>query len=239
MAYHHGNLKQALLERATEVIAEQGIEALSLRALARDLGVSHSAPRAHFADRAGLLAEVARLSFRRAVEAMRAGADAAGDDPVARYRALGRSYVQFARDNLSAFRAMNHPEVRAHDDAELQAARAEFAQTLREGVEAARGAGWHPEVGVEVLLVFSCAAAQGTADLLNDPVWESALGVQDFDTLADSVLELVVQRTQPALDPTAALRETTERKPSCDSTEATACRPLPAPSSSVSPSWHR
>ena len=161
MAYHHGNLRKALLERAAEVIADGGIEALSLRGLARDLGVSHAAPRAHFADRQALLCELAREGFRRSADAMRAGAEAAGPDPVARYRALGRSYVQFAREHPSYFRALSHPDVLAHADDELRAARASWVATLREGVEAARASGWHPDVDVETLLAFSCAAATG------------------------------------------------------------------------------
>ena len=51
MAYHHGNLREALLERAAELSAESGVEALSLRGLARERGVSPAAPSAHFADR--------------------------------------------------------------------------------------------------------------------------------------------------------------------------------------------
>ncbi len=197
MAYHHGNLRQALLERAAEVIAERGIEALSLRALARDLGVSHAAPRAHFADRRALLGELAKEGFRLSLAAMHAGAEAAGADPVARYRALGRSYVQFARDNPSCFRAINHPEVQAHADDELREARAAWVATLREGVEAARASGWHPEVPVETLLAFSCAAAMGTAQLLADSAW--AFDVDDVDALADSVLDLVVHRSRTSI----------------------------------------
>ncbi len=199
MAYHHGNLKEALLERAAEVIAERGVEALSLRGLARDLGVSHAAPRAHFADRRALLCELAREGFRRSVDAMHAGAEAAGPDPVARYRALGRSYVQFARENPSCFRAINHPEVQAHADAELREARAAWVATLREGVEAARASGWHPEVDVETLLAFSCAAAMGAAQLLSDSGW--AFDVKDVDALADSVLDLVVHRSRTSVVP--------------------------------------
>ena len=196
MSYHHGNLKQAILDRAAEVIARDGIAALSLRALSRDLGVSHAAPRNHFADKKDLLAELACRGFERGVEVMRAGAEAAGDDPVARYRALGRSYVRFAREQPSYFRAMNHPEVRSHQNAALEGARADFQEALREGVEQARAAGWHPEADVAALLVFSCAAASGAADLLSDPLWTAALGVDDPDAMADAVLELVVQRTQ-------------------------------------------
>ena len=195
MAYHHGNLREALLERAAAVIAERGIEALSLRALARDLGVSHAAPSAHFPDRRALLCELAKEGFRRCVETMHAGAEATGPDPVARYRALGRSYVQFARDNPSYFRAINHPDVQANSDAELREARAAWIAPLRQGVEAAQLAGWHPEIEVETLLAFSCAAAMGTAQMLTDPAWSSTFEVKDVDALADSVLDLVVHRS--------------------------------------------
>lgn len=207
MAYHHGNLKEALLERAAEVIAESGIEALSLRALARDLGVSHAAPRAHFADRGALLCALAHEGFRRSVAAMEAGAAAAGPDPVARYRALGRSYVQFARDNPSYFRAHNHPEVRTHKSAELSEARDAFVATLRTGVEAARASGWHPEVDVETLLAFSCSAAMGAAELLSDPVWSATFQVEDVDALADSVLDLVVHRSRTSVIATGDVPE--------------------------------
>ncbi len=200
MAYHHGNLREALLERAAEVIAERGVEGLSLRGLARDLGVSHAAPSAHFRDRRALLCELAREGFRRSVDAMRAGAAAAGPDPVARYRALGRSYVQFARDNRSYFRALNHPEVQAHADEEVREARAAWLATLRDGVEAARASGWHPEVDVETLLAFSCAAATGAAQVLSDSAW--AFAAEDVDALADSVLDLVVHRSRTSVVPT-------------------------------------
>jgi AcrR family transcriptional regulator len=58
-AYHHGDLRRAVLDRAVQVIASEGTDALSLRALAADLGVSHTAPRHHFASRQGLLTAVA------------------------------------------------------------------------------------------------------------------------------------------------------------------------------------
>ncbi|MEO1935218.1 MAG: TetR/AcrR family transcriptional regulator [Myxococcales bacterium] len=210
MAYHHGNLKEALLECAADVIAERGIEALTLRGLARDLGVSHAAPGAHFADRRALLCELAKVGFQRSLEFMRAGAEAAGPDPVARYRALGRSYVQFAQDNPSYFRAINHPEVEAHLDDDLRGARAAWVATLREGVEVAQASGWHPEIEVETLLAFSCAAAMGTAQLLTDSVWTDVFDVDDVDALADSVLDVVVHRSRTSVVP--ILEETEEKR---------------------------
>lgn len=196
MAYHHGNLRAALLERAAEVIAESGVEALSLRSLARDLGVSHAAPSRHFADRTSLLTELAKEGFRRSVDAMNEGAAAAGADPVARYRALGRSYVQFACENPALFRAINHPEVRASSDAALRDAHRGWLSALREGAEAARQSGWHPEADPEALVAFSVAAAMGAANLFADDMWRNALGIEGVDDLADAVLDLVVHRSR-------------------------------------------
>ncbi len=196
LAYHHGNLRNALLERAAEVVAERGVEGLSLRALARDLGVSHAAPRAHFADRAALIAELAKEGFRRGLRAMEEGAEAAGPDPVARYRALGRSYARFASEQPAFFRALNHPEVRRAMDDELRAAQKDWFETVRRGAEAARAAGWHPDVELDALVAFSVAGAIGAAALFADEPWREALGVHDVDALADAVFDLIVHRSR-------------------------------------------
>jgi len=204
LAYHHGNLREALLERAAEVIAESGIETLSLRSLARDLGVSHAAPSRHFADRAALLKALAQAGFERSVEVMREGAVAAGANPIDRYRALGRSYVGFAIDHPALYRAMNHPEVRAQMSDELHDAHQVFFRTLREGVEEAQKAGWHPEADPEALVTFSIAGAQGTAELLLDDHSKTALGIEDAgkrERLADAVLDLIVSPTDEGVSP--------------------------------------
>ena len=63
--YHHGNLRTALLEAAERTLRERGVQALSLRELAREVGVSHGAPRRHFPDRQALLDALARAGFER------------------------------------------------------------------------------------------------------------------------------------------------------------------------------
>jgi AcrR family transcriptional regulator len=207
LAYHHGTLRESLLERAAEVVALHGIEALSMRGLARDLGVSHAAPSRHFADRSALLCELAKAGFERSVAAMKRGAESAGADPVARYRALGRAYVRFACEQPAFFRAMNHPEVQALMDSELHEAHRVFFSTLREGVRAAQTAGWHPEADPDALIAFSISAAMGAASLLSDARWQQSLGVDDLDALADDVLDLVVQRSQTTALPEAEPNE--------------------------------
>src|SRR5579871_2133171 len=92
--YHHGNLKQALLGAALELIAETGPRGFTLREAARRAGVSHNAPYRHFRDRDELLAAVATEGFDRLTKAM-AGA-ARKVRPLDRLRRSGIAYVDFA-----------------------------------------------------------------------------------------------------------------------------------------------
>lgn len=102
MQYHHGNLRDALLDAAEHSIEEGGVDQLSLRDLARRVGVSHSAPRAHFVDRQSLLDALAERGFARLGVALRAADSAAGSSFDARLRAVASAYVDFAvrRPNL-------------------------------------------------------------------------------------------------------------------------------------------
>src|SRR5215472_7707973 len=78
--YHHGNLRTALLDAAERTLRERGVQALSLRELAREVGVSHGAPRRHFPDRQSLLDALAGAGFERLGAELRAAAAAAGED---------------------------------------------------------------------------------------------------------------------------------------------------------------
>src|SRR4029079_6082122 len=93
--YHHGNLRAALLEQAELTVRERGVEDLSLRELAREIGVSHGAPRRHFSDRQALLDALAQSGFERLGAELRAAIDAAGEDFRARLQAAATAYVHF------------------------------------------------------------------------------------------------------------------------------------------------
>lgn len=108
--YHHGELRRALLDEATAVVEREGVAALSLRDLARRLGVSHAAPAHHFADKPALLVELARDGFERFTAAMEA-AGAQGRDPVDRLRRIGEAYVHFAIEHPGRFRVMFGREI--------------------------------------------------------------------------------------------------------------------------------
>ena len=102
--YHHGNLREALIEAAADLARAEGSDGVVLREVARRTGVSHNAAYRHFDDREALLAEVARLGMKELRAAMQHELDAAEaeehlDDRAraeARLRATGRAYVDFA-----------------------------------------------------------------------------------------------------------------------------------------------
>ncbi|WP_229399804.1 TetR/AcrR family transcriptional regulator [Micromonospora okii] len=125
-AYHHGDLRRALLDAAAEAIGESGPAALSLRDLARRAGVSHAAPAYHFGDKAGLLTALAAQGFDLLTRALRA----AGDDLLE----AGVAYVGFAVRHRAHFEVMFRPDLHRADDPELVAARARAGGVLRGGV---------------------------------------------------------------------------------------------------------
>ncbi|MFI9648364.1 TetR/AcrR family transcriptional regulator [Streptomyces sp. NPDC052040] len=104
-SYHHGNLRAALLERAEAVLTETGAVGLSLRGLARDLGVSHAAPTRHFRDRQAVLDALVVSGFIELNQRLQEAADGPGAVEV-RLTALGRAYLAFAVERSALLQLM-------------------------------------------------------------------------------------------------------------------------------------
>jgi AcrR family transcriptional regulator len=115
-AYHHGDLKAALVEHAIELLRSEGPEGLTLRAVARAAGVSQAAPYRHFADRGELVAAVAQEGFDRMQAAMHARAEQGGEG----MKGVAIAYVEFAHRNPAQYRVMFGPELAR---SEVQSAR--------------------------------------------------------------------------------------------------------------------
>ncbi len=105
-AYHHGNLRAALLEQAEVSVREQGVDRLSLRELARDVGVSHAAPRRHFPDRQALLDALAEAGFVRLGTELRRALERAGEQFEPRLQATAAAYVRFATRDAALLELM-------------------------------------------------------------------------------------------------------------------------------------
>ena len=130
--YHHGALRQALIDATDGLLAERGVAGFSLREVARRSGVSPAAPAHHFGDAQGLLEAVATLAFEGLTAALEAGNARGGSDPAARLREQGVEYVAFARRHPGRFGLMFRTGVARGPDLE-RAGHAAFS-TLENGV---------------------------------------------------------------------------------------------------------
>src|SRR3954453_9835907 len=132
-AYHHGDLRQAVLQKAGEILEKEGLDALSLRELARRAGVSHNAPYRHFPDRESLLAALVEEGFQMLVDAL-------AQRP---QRELGEAYVDFALSHAQRFRLMfgGSVKVATADRRAYEALKQSFAD-LGEDAPYAAAAAW-------------------------------------------------------------------------------------------------
>lgn len=136
--YHHRALRQALLDAAERILDRDGIGALTLRAAAREAGVSHGAPAHHFGDLGGLLTELAASGFHRLRTSVEVKTN--GTEGIEYVRELGRGYIQFARSHPGIFLLMFRSERLDWSAASLsQAGPAAFALLARGGSQDAEG----------------------------------------------------------------------------------------------------
>lgn len=131
-SYHHGGLREALVEAGRAILEEQGAAALTLRACARRAGVSHAAPQHHFATASDLLAEIAATGFEDFVAAIASGA-AVSQSSAGKLRAMGRAYVAFAQARPAIYGFMFGPKLAAQSP-HLQVAMAAAWTQLAAGV---------------------------------------------------------------------------------------------------------
>lgn len=162
--YHHGALRQALLAAAEARLAQNGPDGLTLRAIARDVGASHTAPRNHFDDLTGLLSELAAVGFERFTDHMRAAADDQ-PTPTARLNAIGRAYVEFAIANPGLFQLMFRGERLDGARPALRDAMASAYAVLQETVASAHPPG---DTDMTVRVTRAWSMAHGFAMLLLD-----------------------------------------------------------------------
>jgi AcrR family transcriptional regulator len=117
--YHHGDLKNALIEAGIEILAEEGVGGLSLRKAARRAGVSHAAPYAHFADKQTLIAAIASDGHSKLNERLEAALARHPDDPLRQFASAAWAYVQFGLESPAHYKTIfsgvlqdehSHPE---------------------------------------------------------------------------------------------------------------------------------
>lgn len=105
-SYHHGNLREALIEAALELIASKGPAGFTFAEAARSAGVSPAAPYRHYRDRDALIADVARRGFERFAEDLEKAWKNGEPDALSAFQRVGRAYLAFARDEPAFYTAM-------------------------------------------------------------------------------------------------------------------------------------
>lgn len=160
--YHHGDLRRALVDAAAQVLARDGPQALSLRAVAREAGVSPAAPYHHFKDKSDLLNALAEEGFHALGDALKAEFEA---DPDHNLSTMGLAYVKFARANPALYRVMYDSSrnedampAKSHDKADGG------FHLVREAMIRA-GANPADEVGLELACIASWCTAHGLSEM--------------------------------------------------------------------------
>jgi AcrR family transcriptional regulator len=162
--YHHGSLREALIESALTLIAEVGPQAFTLREVARRAKVSHNAPYRHFRDKDELLAALAAEGFERLTVYMNRSA-AAGLNALDRFRFSGRGYVEFALEWPQHFQVMfDWPACMAKYPEYNAAGKAAF-ETLLGFVIAAQGDNGLPQGDPQPLALLAWSVVHGVAKL--------------------------------------------------------------------------
>lgn len=185
--YHHGDLRAALLAAAEAELTERGIEAFSLRSVAKRAGVSHAAPAHHFGDSEGLLTALAAEGFRQFLAAQAAREADAAPDPAAQLVAAGLGYIDFALQRPALFRLLWGSARPNFAEPDLGRASQASYQHLVDQVAAAGGRTVADESAV-------WAMAHGLADLLSAGRMKSvgSFAPQDRDRVLADMLRRVL-----------------------------------------------
>ena len=134
--YHHGNLREALVRAALELIAQKGPSGFTFVEAARSAGVSPAAPYRHFRDRDELMADVARRGFERFEEELVRAWNDGRPDPLTGFENLGKAYIAFARAEPAYYSAMFDAGIPLDDYPELRQLSDRAFGVLRQGAEA-------------------------------------------------------------------------------------------------------
>src|SRR5256886_1845868 len=199
--HHHGALRDALLEAAERVLERDGLGGLTLRAVAREAGVSHAAPTHHFGDLTGLVSELAAIGFRQFNAAMTAAGDAGGSSGLQKAMARAKAYVAYAQAHPGMYGLMFRTERLDMTRPSLhEAASGSFA-----GLAGAIGASRHEQISEQALSLEQAAAiarawslVHGFTMLLLDGRLTDILRRlpkgNDAETLLDAMLRVTVGR---------------------------------------------
>lgn len=196
-SYHHGNLREALIAGAIQVIEEQDVAAVSLRKVARRLGVTNAAPYHHFRDKTALLAAVAAEGFRNLDAAAQRAAEA-NPDPWDALHALGLAYITTAIHHPAHYQVMFRSDLHELEDDDLETRSRDAFGHLVAALEGIRDALGAPGP-VMPLALFAWSAVHGFASLWTQGALAKKAGLASWEPAAHGILTLVNQQVRAEL----------------------------------------
>jgi AcrR family transcriptional regulator len=185
--YHHGDLRAALLAQAEATLRVSGVDGLSLRELARAVGVSHGAPRRHFDDKAALLEALVAEGFYRLGRTLAAAAEPDGREFAAVLQDVAVSYVGFATDNPALVDLMSGSRYLADASEGLTAAREASFAPVRRLVESGQVTGELAPGDVRRIGTVIFATLHGLATMANNKMIDPS----DDQLIYDAVQSLL------------------------------------------------
>jgi len=162
-AYHHGNLREALVTAGMRALADHGIDGISLRDVARRAGVTPPAVYRHFQDKDQLVDAIAAECMERLYATIADEAAKASEHPLARFRHAGIAHVKFAAAHPEHFRVIGIPGLRQRLSAENRARLDEMERQQRAEIAAAQAAGLIADMPIDDLLLAANALVHGLA----------------------------------------------------------------------------
>jgi AcrR family transcriptional regulator len=163
--YHHGNLREALIDAALDLIAQKGPAGFTFADAARWAGVSSAAPYRHFRDREALIADIARRGFELFETHLEQAWDGGKPEPFAAFDRLGRAYLAFARDEPAYYLAMFEVGVAVDSDAGLRHASERAFGVLRRAAEALCARATEPRPPALMVSLHVWSLSHGIASL--------------------------------------------------------------------------
>lgn len=195
--YHHGDLKEALVTAALELVDSKGPRGFSLAEVCRQAGVSVAAPYRHFEDKQSLMAAVAQSSFLLFEKHLALARAKHAHDPIEAIRAIAYAYVDFARVNPSRFRVMFSSELKKARFPELYATAHSTFEVVLSTIESYRDPDGADRAGTYMQAVSMWSQCHGIAYLLVD----GFLREVSIEHRVDNVLAIAVERFIDAIKP--------------------------------------
>jgi AcrR family transcriptional regulator len=199
--YHHGDLRNTMIEAALSILKNKDIDQLSLREVARLSGVSHTAPYRHFADKTALLTAVAEEGFIGFKQHLKKAVNCAESDPIKGLQAAGIAHVQYALAHPTQFQLMSSCcSINLIDNANPQVTAQEIFQILIDIIVEGQETGLFRAGNPELLAIERWALAHGIAILLiNQPLsirGKTAITLA-HNLVVDSLAGLLVPKFSP------------------------------------------